>query len=53
MPFGLMNAPATFYRLINQVLRGYLDRFCTVYLDDILIFSRSVEEHAHHLELVL
>ena len=35
------------------MLRGYLDRFCTVYLDDILIFSRSVEEHAHHLELVL
>ena len=49
MPFGLTNAPATFQRLMNEVLRDHLDDFVTVYLDDILIFSRSDEEHAKHL----
>ena len=52
MPFGLTNAPAAFQSYINQALRGLVDDFCIVYLDDILIFSRTEEEHAEHLRLV-
>jgi len=53
MPFGLTNAPATFQAYINKALAGYLDEFCVVYLDDILIYSRNAEEHTKHLRLVL
>ena len=53
MPFGLCNAPATFQRLMNSVLHPYLGRFVTVYLDDIIIFSRTAVEYQEHLELVL
>jgi hypothetical protein len=53
MPFGLTNAPATFQAYINNTLRGLVDVFCIVYLDDILIFSRTPEEHMKHLELVI
>jgi transposase InsO family protein len=53
MPFGLANAPATFQAYINRVLSDYLDVFCIVYLDDILIYSQSVEEHTTHVRLVL
>lgn len=53
MPFGLTNAPATFQAYINKALAGYLDEFCVVYLDDILIYSKDAEEHAEHLRLVL
>ncbi|KAI4900897.1 hypothetical protein NFI96_007222 [Prochilodus magdalenae] len=53
MPFGLMNAPAVFQRYINEVLREALDRYAFVYLDDILIFSRSVDEHIEHVRRVL
>lgn len=53
MPFGLTNAPATFQAYINKALAGYLDEFCVVYLDDILIFSQTYEEHTQHIRLVL
>ena len=53
MPFGLCNAPATFQSIINNTLRPLLGRNVVVYLDDILIFSNSMEEHRKHLEQVL
>jgi hypothetical protein len=53
MPFGLTNAPATFQRMINNVLREYLDVFVVCYLDDILIFSGTEEEHTEHVHKVL
>jgi hypothetical protein len=52
MPFGLTNAPAVFQAYINQAMRGLVDCCCIVYLDDILIFSRTKEEHAKHLQQV-
>ncbi|XP_057708757.1 uncharacterized protein tanc1b isoform X4 [Corythoichthys intestinalis] len=53
MPFGLTNAPAVFQSLINDILRDMLNVFCFVYLDDILIFSRSLQEHHQHVRMVL
>ena len=53
MSFGLMNAPATFSRLTNHVLEPYLNKFVLVYLDDICIYSSSLDEHLEHLTLVL
>lgn len=53
MPFGLKNAPATFQRLINSVLREYINQICVVYLDDILIFSSSLKEHVISVQKVL
>jgi hypothetical protein len=49
VPMGLTNAPATFQAYINQALRGLVDDFCIVYLDDILVFSRTQEEYEEHL----
>src|ERR1700688_3152102 len=53
MPFGLTNAPATFQHFIHDTLREFLDVFCTAYLDDILIYSDTLEEHKIHVRQVL
>ena len=53
MPFGLCNAPATFERLMSQVLRRLHWKRCLVYIDDILVFGKDLESALHNLELVL
>ena len=53
MPFGLSNVPATFQAYINKALAGMVDVFCVVYLDDILIYSSSLEEHWGHIRQIL
>jgi len=52
MPFGLRNAPATFQRCMNNILRPLLYKHCLVYLDDIIVFSSSLDEHLNSLQLV-
>ncbi|GJU90648.1 putative reverse transcriptase domain-containing protein [Tanacetum coccineum] len=53
MPFGLTNAPAVFMDLMNRVCKSYLDKFLNVFIDDILIYSKSKQEHDEHLKLIL
>ena len=53
MPFGLCNAPGTFQHFVNDQFREYLDEFLVIYLDDLLIYSDTLEEHKRHVRLVL
>jgi hypothetical protein len=53
MSFGLTNAPAAFMEAMNRMLHEFLDDFVVVFLDDILIYSKTEEEHERHLRLIL
>nr|CAD1839581.1 unnamed protein product [Ananas comosus var. bracteatus] len=52
MPFGLTNAPATFCTLMNNLFHDHLDKFVVIYLDDIVVYSKTLEEHVEHLRIV-
>ena len=53
VPYGLTNAPGVFMNLMNKLFMKYLDEFVVVFIDDVLIFSKSKEEHAEYLRIVL
>ena len=53
MSFGLTNAPAAFMELMNRVFHDYLDKFIIVFIDDVLVYSKTREDHKTHLRLAL
>jgi len=53
MPFGVTNAPTVFMDYMNRIFHEFLDKFVVVFIDDILIYSKSTEEHSEHLRIVL
>ena len=53
MSYGLANAPTAFEDLMNRVFEGYVDKFVIVFIDNILVCSRTVEEHELHLQIIL
>ena len=52
MPFGLTNTLATFCTLMNQLFKEYLDKFVVIYLDDIVVYSQTLEEHVNYLQTI-
>ena len=53
IPFGLTNAPVAFMDLMQRVFKPYLDQFVVVFIDDILVYFKTREDHAQHLKIVL
>ncbi|KAK2427684.1 putative mitochondrial protein [Trifolium repens] len=53
IPFGVTNAPGVFMEYMNRIFHSYLDKFVVVFIDDILVYSKTEEEHAEHLRIVL
>jgi hypothetical protein len=53
MPFKLINIPAVFQYMMNDIFKEYLDHFVVIYLDDILIYSKNEEKNEHHIRLIL
>nr|KYP64750.1 Transposon Ty3-I Gag-Pol polyprotein [Cajanus cajan] len=53
MRFGVTNVPTVFMNYMNMIFRSFLDRFVVVFIDNILVYSRSLEDHSEHLRLVL
>ncbi|XP_050315786.1 retrovirus-related Pol polyprotein from transposon 17.6 isoform X1 [Anthonomus grandis grandis] len=52
MPFGLKNAPSTFQRVMNEIFKHVIGKICFIYMDDILVFSNTIEEHLKNLEII-
>ena len=53
MPFGLTNEPTKFMCMMNNIFSKYVDKFVLVFIDDILVYSKNIEEHEEHLHIVL
>ena len=53
MPFGLTNTPAAFMDLLHRIFKSYLDQFVVVFIDNILVYSKTLEDHEKHLRIIL